>query len=156
MKPSRASFVKWVLRYAGVPYRWGGRTVKDGLDCGGVVIRALYDASQGTVDLTKGWWADRFWTELPPVVEPLPGDLAFYGGSGNDVDHVVVVLHPPKSPGMWGGLVFGANGGGPHVVSLEVALAKGACVGPKYPVRYRDPDDFRGWRSMSPYLREDP
>jgi hypothetical protein len=153
VKPTRSSFLKWVLRYAGLPYRWGGRDAKNGVDCSGLVALALYESSQGFVDHLKDWWADRYWTELPPVVVPLPGDLAFYGGSGNDVDHVTVLVTPEKTPGLWGGLVFGANGGGPHVVTLERALELGAVVGPKYPAQYRP--DFRGWRSLSPHLRED-
>lgn len=152
MKPTRGSFLKWVLRYAGTPYRWGGRTVKDGLDCSGVIIRALYDASNGAVDLLKGWWTDRLWVTLPPVVDPLPGDAAFYGGLGQDVDHCTVIVVPPMTPGLMGGLVFGANGGNMAITSMELALEKGAVVGPKTPAAYRD--DFRGWRSLSPYLRE--
>lgn len=153
MKPYRSAFVKWVLRYAGVNYLWGGRTVEKGLDCSGVPIRALYDASDGYVNLLEGWWTDRFWVELPPVVVPLPGDVGFFGGAGIDVDHMVVLVTPEKTPGLYGGLVFGANGGGMAITSAELARAKGAVVGPKYPAKYRP--DFRGWRSMSPYLRED-
>jgi cell wall-associated NlpC family hydrolase len=78
--PSRESFLSAVLVLEGVPYKWGGKSAR-GIDCSGLVTLAL--KACGGPDLRQTHNSDRLWLELPEVVEPSMGDLAFYG-SRND------------------------------------------------------------------------
>lgn len=151
MKPTRAEYLRHVLRFMDVPYVYGGRTA-DGIDCSGLVALPLYTASGGSIDLRKDWWTDRYWNQLEPAVEPKPGDLCLYGGAGADVDHVTILVVPEKTPGVEAGLVVGACGGGRNCTTAETARLIGACVMPKVAVHYRP--DFRGYRSMGAFLRE--
>jgi cell wall-associated NlpC family hydrolase len=102
VKPTRETFLAAALACEGVPYIWAGKTPR-GLDCSGLVTWAL--RACGGPDLRALHGSDRLFLELPEVVEPQPGDLAFYGAKG-DPSHVVICL---------GGLhdqILGANGEG--------------------------------------------
>lgn len=151
MKAFRAAYLTKALSLMGVPYIYGGRS-RDGVDCSGVPILALYEATIGGVNLLKGWWTDRLWKELEPVESPRAGDLAFYGGEDpEDVDHAMVVLVPP-GPDVGGGIVFGACNGDSRTTTLDIATARRARVMPKPLVQYRS--DFRGFRSMSLFIAD--
>lgn len=153
MKISRLSFRCAALSLIGLPYIYGSRNRVPGVDCSGVPIVALYEASLGSIDLRKGWWSDRFWEELEPIEAPLPGDLAFYSGDrDDDVEHVMVVEQPPVGGVMSTGIVFGAVNGKTWVTTPELAKAERASVRPKQGVLYRP--GFRGFRSMSKWLTE--
>lgn len=146
MKTSLERYMSVGLGLIGTPYIYGGRD-RSGVDCSGLVILSLYEASIGGIDLRKGWWTDRLWKELPPLERPQVGCLAFYGGkSDTDVEHVMVVLCLPGHPGLKGGAVLGATGGGQDTT----APTKGALVTVKPGIRYRR--DFRGFRSVSLYV----
>ena len=148
MKPTRAKFLKTVLGLMGTPYIWGGRS-RAGVDCWGLVAFALREASGGQLGF-EAWWTDRAWQELPPVDSPAPGDLAFYGGkSPVDVEHVMVVIVPPRAA-IETGVCMGAAGGDHTVTTVAEAEAKSACVKPRDSVFYRQ--DFRGYRSMAQFF----
>lgn len=150
MKPSRANYLKRALSLMSTPYLWGGRTHK-GVDCFGMVALALKEASEDAVDL-RAWWTDKAWAELPATDSPLPGDLIFYGGeSDTDVEHVMVLL-VPEGPAASGGVIFGASGGGKANTTVEYSMAKGHGVQVKTSIYYRG--DFRGFRSLAPFLAE--
>lgn len=150
MKPTRAKFLKRGLELMGTPYVWGGRS-NAGVDCWGFVALLLRDTSGGELGFEK-WWTDKAWMELTSTGSARPGDLAFYGGNGpEDVDHVMIVLHPPGGA-LPDGMVFGASGGDRHCLTPEDAAERSACVKPFLSVRYRG--DFRGYRSMSSFLME--
>lgn len=154
MNVARARYLECALALTGTPYVWGGRT-KKGIDCSGLVVRALYDASLGGLNVLH-WWSDRLWTELEPTDKPQPGDLAFYGGSRpDDVSHVEIVLVPPGGQEMPEGLPLGARGGDSKCTTPEIALAKhppAIVRATSEGVRYRR--DFRGFRSMRRFLAD--
>jgi murein DD-endopeptidase len=131
---TRAEFVAACKALEGVPYRWGGKDPR-GLDCSGLVtwpLRAL-----GGADLRATHNSARMWLELDEVVEPRPGDLAFYGPR-DAPSHVVVCLGGPHDQ------ILGANGGGRNVLTVEQAHAARAFVKRKPTPRYRP--DFLGYR----------
>lgn len=155
MKPTRAEFLEQALLLMRTPYIWGSRDGA-GVDCSGLVALALFRASAETIDLRRGWWTDKMWTDpsFRPTFTPKPGDLCFYGGQGDDVTHVTILLVPP-GPGVGRGMVLGACGGGKATTTILEASRSNAMVKPKRAIRYRNPDDFRGYRSMESYLREE-
>ena len=141
----RETFIRFVLELerSRVPYRWGGKRV-DGIDCSGVVTLGLYLVGAPDVRATAN--TDVLWTGLAPIEarDVRPGDLAFYGGAGDDVEHVMVVLD--------GGEVVGASGGGSSTTTIARALEQGARV-----KRYRSPTyrgDLRGYRRLPLPLEE--
>ena len=142
MRPTRETFLAAVLACEGVPYLWGGRSPR-GLDCSGLVAWALYVV--GGPDIRRSHWTDRLWQELPGVVEPQAGDLAFYGRPG-DPSHVVVCLGGPHDQ------VIGANGGNSDVVTVEIADERRARVRRREAPNYRR--DLLGFRSTAPWWRD--
>jgi murein DD-endopeptidase len=142
--PTRETFLAACLALEGVPYRWGGKTSR-GLDCSGLVTLALHVVGGPNLAATHN--SDRLWLELPEVVEPQPGDLAFYGSKG-DPSHVVVCLGGPYDA------IIGANGGGRDTTTVERADAIAARVKRRATPRYRP--DLLGFRSIEPLLRGAP
>lgn len=141
MKPSRSAFLAAVNALTGVPYIWGGKTAR-GLDCSGLVTLGILAAGGPDVRATHG--SDRLWFDLPELVEPQAGDLAFYGVKGNP-SHVVVCLGGPHDE------ILGANGGGSATTTVPIADAQRACVKRKPSPKYRP--DFLGYRKNT-YLSE--
>lgn len=134
--PRRVSFLCRALGLMNVPYLWGGKDSR-GIDCSGVVTLSLYLAHGPDWRQTHN--TDVLWNELTPIIEPRPGDLAFYGRGGpRNVSHVMVV--GPL------GIVFGASGGDSGVTSVAIARQRGAKVKAYDDVMYRP--DFRGYRRL--------
>lgn len=147
MKPWRADFVFEALRLIGTPYRWGGKHPDVGLDCSGLVTHLLYKLCG------KDWRAthntDALWRYLPEAIVPKAGDLVLYGGQGDDVNHVMVlVLQRPDTNWM----CVGASGGDSTVTTPERARQKNARVKVKRAHTYRG--DVRGFRSLSLFLAD--
>jgi len=115
----------------GTPYIWGGSDPSRGLDCSGAVVWALQQLGLKP----KGWdsTAAGLQKQASRVLAPVPGDLAFYGSSGN-VSHVMVYAGA--------GDVIGATGGGSDTKTVADARARGAEV-KVVPVTYRS--DFLGY-----------
>jgi hypothetical protein len=86
-------------RFVGIPYRWGGNTVVDGMDCSGFA-RAVYNLCGVNIPRTSveqfkvGQKIDR--DELQD------GDLVFFGNSEDQIAHVGIYVgnnrfvHAPK------------------------------------------------------------
>ncbi|MFC5992959.1 NlpC/P60 family protein [Pseudonocardia hispaniensis] len=67
--------------YAGTPYRWGG-TTRAGMDCSGLVYRALKDLR---ISPPRTATAQAAWTIRIPAGEARPGDLVFVGSPAHHV-----------------------------------------------------------------------
>lgn len=147
MKVLRADFVYEALKLIGTPYKWGGKHPDVGLDCSGLVTHLLFKLCG------KDWRAthntDALWAYLPEAMNPKPGDLALYGGQGDDVSHVMLLVLC-RSDLTW--MVVGAAGGDSTTTTLEIARQKGAAVTPKRSHAYRG--DFRGFRSLGHFLAD--
>ncbi len=86
-------------RFVGIPYRWGGNTVVDGMDCSGFA-RAVYNLCGVNIPRTS---AEQFKIgQKVPKDELVDGDLVFFGNSENQITHVGIFVggnrfvHAPK------------------------------------------------------------
>ena len=91
-------------RYLGVPYRWGGNTPSEGMDCSGFT---RYVFAKHGIQLprtsrqqaTVGWALPRSWRALRA------GDLVMFANSGGRINHVAIyagnsrILHSTSSGG---------------------------------------------------------
>jgi cell wall-associated NlpC family hydrolase len=76
-------------RFVGIPYRWGGDTVVDGMDCSGFA-RAVYNLCGVNIPRTS-----REQYLVGDVVgkgELKDGDLVFFGASADDITHVGIFV----------------------------------------------------------------
>lgn len=86
----------YALSLTGVPYKWGGRSPKEGLDCSNLVRILLH--SQG-IELDNAYSAAELFlhfSRLHPVTQteqkPSFGSLIFYGKNKQDIEHVAMAL----------------------------------------------------------------
>jgi cell wall-associated NlpC family hydrolase len=76
-------------RFVGIPYRWGGDTVVDGMDCSGFV-RAVYNLCGLSIPRTS---RDQFKAGDRVAKEDLlDGDLVFFGVSTDKINHVGIYV----------------------------------------------------------------
>jgi len=76
-------------RFVGIPYRWGGDTVVDGMDCSGFV-RAVYNLCGVNIPRTS---RDQFKVGDVVAKEELKdGDLVFFGNSPEEINHVGIFV----------------------------------------------------------------
>lgn len=132
---ARQRFVELALEQLGRPVLWCQKG-PDAFDCSGLMTHCLRLA--GGPDLRAAWNSQRLADETPDlatgrpvVIEPLPGDLLFYGLASNRIEHVAIVLA--------GGKALSADGATSHQLDLQVAKADPHCR-----VRLHDRFDFRG------------
>ena len=78
--------VSWALSQIGTPYVWGGETPGVGFDCSGLVQAAYAVAGRSLPRVAQ----DQYDTtpKLAPGAALEPGDLVFFGGSRDAIDHV--------------------------------------------------------------------
>ncbi len=86
-------------RFVGIPYRWGGSTVVDGMDCSGFV-RAVYNLCGVNIPRSSG---EQFHTGQAIDRAALrDGDLLFFGDSAAKINHVGIYagdgrfVHAPR------------------------------------------------------------
>ncbi|MBE2887920.1 NlpC/P60 family protein [Geobacter anodireducens] len=76
-------------RFVGIPYRWGGDTVVDGMDCSGFV-RAVYNLCGVNIPRTS---REQFKVGDPVGRGDLrDGDLVFFGASDDSINHVGIYV----------------------------------------------------------------
>jgi cell wall-associated NlpC family hydrolase len=76
-------------RFVGIPYRWGGDTVVEGMDCSGFV-RAVYNLCGVNIPRTS---REQFRVgEEVDRGELRDGDLVFFGASGDSISHVGIYV----------------------------------------------------------------
>jgi cell wall-associated NlpC family hydrolase len=81
-----AMAVSWALSQIGTPYVWGGETPGVGFDCSGLVQAAYAVAGVSLPRVAQ----DQYNTtpKLAPGAVLAPGDLVFFGGGPDTIDHV--------------------------------------------------------------------
>ncbi|MDD2851927.1 MAG: NlpC/P60 family protein [Desulfuromonadaceae bacterium] len=80
-------------RFVGIPYRWGGNNVVDGMDCSGFV-RAVYNLCGLSIPRTS---RDQFKAGDAVVKDDLQdGDLVFFGSSADNINHVGIYVGEGK------------------------------------------------------------
>lgn len=76
-------------RFVGIPYKWGGDNVVDGMDCSGFV-RAVYNLCGLSIPRTS---RDQFSAGDQVTKEDLKdGDLVFFGASVDAINHVGIYV----------------------------------------------------------------
>lgn len=76
-------------RFVGIPYRWGGNTVVDGMDCSGFA-RAVYNLCGVNIPRTS---REQFKVGDPVGRDALKdGDLVFFGSSEESINHVGIYV----------------------------------------------------------------
>ena len=76
-------------RFVGIPYRWGGNNVVEGLDCSGFV-RAVYNLCGVNIPRTS---REQFQVGQPVERDELQdGDLVFFGPAGEAINHVGIYV----------------------------------------------------------------
>ena len=76
-------------RFVGIPYRWGGNTVVDGMDCSGFV-RAVFNLCGVNIPRTSG---EQFQTgQAIDKGDLRDGDLVFFGDSDSRINHVGIYV----------------------------------------------------------------
>lgn len=76
-------------RFVGIPYRWGGNNVVDGMDCSGFV-RAVYNLCGVNIPRTS---REQFGTGENVTRDDLrDGDLVFFGSSPEEINHVGIYV----------------------------------------------------------------
>ncbi len=76
-------------RFVGIPYRWGGENVVDGMDCSGFV-RAVYNLCGINIPRTS---AEQFRTgDKVNREELVDGDIVFFGVSSDKINHVGIYV----------------------------------------------------------------
>lgn len=94
-KPSRgdrdmgAIAARTAERFVGIPYRWGGENVVDGMDCSGFV-RAVYNLCGTSIPRTS---REQYKAGDPVTKNELQdGDLVFFGSSEDKINHVGIYV----------------------------------------------------------------
>jgi hypothetical protein len=76
-------------RFVGIPYRWGGENVVDGMDCSGFV-RAVYNLCGLSIPRTS---RDQYKAGESVAKDGLQdGDLVFFGSSEDSINHVGIYV----------------------------------------------------------------
>ncbi|MDD2364916.1 MAG: NlpC/P60 family protein [Desulfuromonadaceae bacterium] len=76
-------------RFVGIPYRWGGNNVVDGMDCSGFV-RAVYNLCGLSIPRTS---REQFKTgDLVSKESLQDGDLVFFGSAKDKITHVGIYV----------------------------------------------------------------
>jgi cell wall-associated NlpC family hydrolase len=78
--------VEWALSQIGTPYVWGGESPRVGFDCSGLV-QAAYEVAGVTLPRVAQTQYDAT-AKLGPGAPLAPGDLVFFGGGTEDIQHV--------------------------------------------------------------------
>lgn len=76
-------------RFVGIPYRWGGDTVVDGMDCSGFV-RAVYNLCGISIPRTS---REQYKSgDAITKVDLQDGDLVFFGAAEDKINHVGIYV----------------------------------------------------------------
>ena len=73
-------------KYIGVPYKWGGSTLK-GFDCSGY-LNYVYNQKGVSISRTVA----TIWNETKAVSKPSVGDIVFYNTTGNGPSHAGIYI----------------------------------------------------------------
>lgn len=109
------------LSLLNVPYKWGGATPIEGLDCSGLTLILLRSSGERIQNDTTAQGLFNYYSNGNGEFNRYEiGALAFYGGSASKVTHVAMLLDRYR--------IIEAGGGGPTVTNLAQAIKEEAFV----------------------------
>ncbi len=116
----RIAFMVFLMQFvARIPYKWGGASPLEGLDCSGAVQIFLdYWGLDPKGDQTAQGLFDHFYEVSEPVKDL--GALVFYGQGPEKITHVGMMLNSHQ--------VVEAAGGGSSTVNLQTAVKQNAYI----------------------------
>jgi cell wall-associated NlpC family hydrolase len=119
-------FFNYALSFLGLPYKWGGNTRFEGMDCSGLVCE-LFTAfgitkgdnnAQGLLkSIESRKWADSF---LRSPHKHHPGSILFFGRDFDQISHVAITMTESQ--------MIEAGGGDSTTIDLTTAKNQNACV----------------------------
>lgn len=118
-----------IISLLGTPYKWGGNSVIEGLDCSGLVCELL--KTQGLIGNKEDFSASRLFDVFKeyPTTKAKRGTLVFYGKNLASISHVAYCINPTQ--------IIEAGGGNADTITLAQAIARQACVRIR-PIKYRN------------------
>lgn len=104
------------------PYRWGGNSPMEGLDCSGLVCELMRSAGEipFRADMSAQQLYDHFAAGKGEHNRPGLGSLVFFGESVTKITHVAMMVDNYR--------MIEAGGGGSDTLTKEDAIKKGAMV----------------------------
>lgn len=101
ISPPRQKFISCALELRGTPYKWGGQTPKEGLDCSGLINYVNRQALDGKVPFPRR--AQDIYNSLVHIEKKQrePGDLVFFSDEKNGpIFHVGIYcgVYPKDGP----------------------------------------------------------
>jgi cell wall-associated NlpC family hydrolase len=116
----KSALLQYAFSLVGIPYKWGGSSVLDGLDCSGLCILLLQ--SVGVLPPGFDATAEGLRGRFPAVGQQAAafGDLVLFGRDAKHATHVAFYLGD--------GLMIEAGGGDSTTTSLERAIEQKAYV----------------------------
>lgn len=113
--------IAYAMQFVGVPYKWGGASPMEGLDCSGLVQEILrFSGEDPPGDQTAQGLYDWFSAPGRGAFVYGPGALAFYGESVLKITHVGFCLDQYR--------MIEAAGGGSRTTDREAAIRDKAFV----------------------------
>lgn len=108
----------YVMRFVGLPYRWGGDDPIQGFDCSGLMLELLWSQGMGPGVDTTAQGLREFYSKSQLAIGQF-GALAFYG-TPQKATHVAFCLNHL--------LMVEAGGGGSTTVNEDIAAKQNAVV----------------------------
>lgn len=113
--------IEYAKSFLHVPYRWGGNTPLNGMDCSGFVQAVLASIGMDPPGRDTAQSLYAFFSINGIIVpKPVPGALLFYGSAIDRVNHVAFAINEH--------LMIEAGGGDQTTLTKEVADKQNALV----------------------------
>lgn len=112
--------IQYALSFLGTPYRWGGASILNGLDCSGLVQEILASVGMDPPGDQTAQGLYNHFEKIGSANSYTPGALAFFGDSVTKITHVGFLIDQYR--------MIEAGGGGHLVLTREDAAAKNATV----------------------------
>jgi len=135
----RASAVRYIWAFLGLPYRWGGDDPMAGFDCSGLVVEVLQGVGllPHKSDYTAGGLYEKF--KSNEVVRGCAGCLCLWFNTLGEFTHVEMMVDDYHT--------IGASGGGGGTTSGQAAIDQNAFIKMR-PLGYRGTN----YKLVDPFL----